>query len=67
MDAILHDITTVEIPASELANAALLAGRMIDGYQGWPYPIGYATEHCASPKKLEPLAQKMIRTILEVV
>lgn len=66
MDSVLHDITTVEIPASELASAALLAGRMIDGHLGWPYPIGYATEHWPSPKKLEPLAHKMIRAILEV-
>nr|CAH0108194.1 unnamed protein product [Daphnia galeata] len=65
MDSVLHDITTVEIPASELASAALLAGRMIDGHLGWPYPIGYATEHWPSPKKLEPLAHKMIRAILE--
>lgn len=66
MDSILHDVTTVEIPASELANAALLAGRMIDGHSGWPRPVGYATEHWPSPKKLEPLALKMIRAILEV-
>ncbi|XP_046443515.1 G2/mitotic-specific cyclin-B2-like isoform X1 [Daphnia pulex] len=65
MDSVLHDITTVDIPASELASAALLAGRMIDGHLEWPYPIGYATEHWPSPKKLEPLAQKMIRAILE--
>lgn len=66
MDSILHDVTTVNIPASELANAALLAGRLIDGRPEWPHPIGYATEHWPSPKKLEPLAFKMIRTILEV-
>lgn len=67
MDSILHDITTVDIPASELASAALLAGRMIDGRMTWPRRIGYATEHWPSPKKLEPLALKMIRAILEVL
>lgn len=66
MDSILHDITTVEIPASDLASAALLAGRLIDGCTGWPQPIGYATGHWPSPKKLEQLALKMIQTILEV-
>lgn len=66
MDSILYDVSTVSIPASELANAALLAARLIDGRTEWPYPIGYATEHWPSPKKLEPLALKMIRTILEV-
>lgn len=65
MDSILHDVTTVAIPASELANAALLAGRLLDGRSEWPHSIGYATEHW-SPKKLEPLALKMIRAILEV-
>ena len=59
-------MNTVDILASELANAALLAGRLIDGRTDWPHSIGYATEHWPSPKKLEPLACKMIRAILEV-
>lgn len=66
MDAILHDIASVEVPASELANAALLAGRLIDGRMDWPWPVGYATEHWPTPKELEPLALKMIQAIHEV-
>lgn len=64
MDGILHDISVVGVSASEMANAALLAARLIDGRFEWPREIGYATEHWPTPKKLEPLALKMIQTIL---
>ncbi len=66
MDAILHDISVVEIPASKLASGALLAARIIDGRWDWPKPIGYATECWPTSAPLQPLALQMIRTILEV-
>jgi len=66
MDSILHDITTVDIAASEMANSALLAARLIDGRMDWPKAIGYATGHWPSTKQLRPLAFKMIETIVQV-
>lgn len=39
---------------------------MIEGRLEWPWVLGYATEHWPSPKKLEPLAQKMLQAILDV-